>query len=97
MSMTVSSRSSSNTLTKGLWKRAVTFQSMSRTSSPNWYSLTSENAIPLPLKAEWYCPAKMFVLSPRVFISIFLTLESMSFVFNIYGMLLLHSAYSAPW
>ena len=50
--MTVSSLSSSNTLTKGRWKRAVTFQSMSLTSSPYWYSRTSAKAIPLPLKAE---------------------------------------------
>ena len=33
--ITVSSRSSSNTFTYGRLKRAVTFQSMSRTSSPN--------------------------------------------------------------
>lgn len=51
----------------------VTFQSMSRMSSPNWYSRTSENAIPLPLKAEWYCPAKILLDSPRVFISIWRT------------------------
>ena len=72
-SITVSSRSSSNTLTKGRRKRAVTFQSMSRTSSPTWYSRTSEKAIPRPLKAEWYCPAKILLLNPRVFISIFRT------------------------
>ena len=35
ISITVSSRSSSKTLTKGLSNRAVTFQSMSRISSPN--------------------------------------------------------------
>ena len=53
--------------------RAVTFQSMLRTSSPHWYSRTSLKAIPLPLKAEWYCPAKIWCESARVLISIFLT------------------------
>src|SRR5215467_3952038 len=37
--------------------RAVTFQSMRRTSSPAMYCRTSEKAIPRPLKTEWYCPA----------------------------------------
>ena len=37
--------------------RAVTFQSMSRTSSPGMYWRTSENAMPRPLNTEWYCPA----------------------------------------
>src|SRR5690242_19497075 len=37
--------------------RDVTFQSMLRMSSPNWYSRTSENSMPRPLKTEWYSPA----------------------------------------
>src|SRR5215467_10432387 len=37
--------------------RAVTFQSMRRTSSPAMYCRTSEKAIPRPLKTEWYWPA----------------------------------------
>src|SRR6185503_2661729 len=36
--------------------REVTFQSMFRMSSPNWYSRTSENSMPRPLKTEWYSP-----------------------------------------
>ena len=79
-SMTVSSRSSSNTLTKGRLKRAVTFQSMSRISSPYWYSLTSEKAIPRPLKAEWYSPAKILFDSPLVLISIWRTRFKISLV-----------------
>ena len=59
-SITVSSRSSSYTLTYGWFWRAVTFQSMSRTSSPYWYSRTSLKVMPRPLKAVWYSPAKMF-------------------------------------
>ena len=35
--------------------------------------LTSENAIPLPLKAVWYSPEKIWFESPLVFISIFRT------------------------
>ena len=49
---TVISLSSSKTLTYGECRRAVTFQSIFRTSSPYWYSLTSLKAMPLPLKAE---------------------------------------------
>src|SRR5947208_8043031 len=37
--------------------REVTFQSMLLMSSPNWYSRTSENSMPRPLKTEWYSPA----------------------------------------
>src|SRR5882724_11497424 len=37
--------------------RADTFQSMSRMSSPGMYWRTSEKAMPLPLKTEWYWPA----------------------------------------
>src|SRR4051812_41099690 len=36
--------------------RAVTFQSIDRTSSPGWYSRTSSNERPVPLKTEWYSP-----------------------------------------
>ncbi len=50
-SITVISLSSSKTFTNGLLYLAVTFQSMDRTSSPGWYPLTSEKAIPFPLKA----------------------------------------------
>src|ERR1044072_1932267 len=79
-SITVSSRSSSNTLTKGWLKRAVTFQSISRTSSPNWYSLTSLKDMPLPLKALWYSPEKIWLERPLVFISRRLTFLSISAV-----------------
>ena len=37
--------------------RAVTFQSMERMSSPGLYGRTSANAMPRPLKTEWYWPA----------------------------------------
>ena len=77
--ITVSSRSSSYDFTYGRLWRAVTFQSMSRISSPYWYSLTSENTIPRPLKAVWYSPAKMLRLNPRDLISIFLTFFKSSF------------------
>ena len=33
--------------------RAVTFQSIVRTSSPGAYSRTSANSIPRPLKTAW--------------------------------------------
>ena len=82
-SITVSSRSSSKTFTKGLRKRAVTFQSIVRISSPYWYSRTSENVIPLPLKAVWYSPAKMLFDNPRVLISIRRTFFNNSLVSNI--------------
>ena len=36
--------------------RAVTFQSMVRTSSPGSYSRTSANSMPRPLKTAWYAP-----------------------------------------
>src|SRR5688572_5632659 len=41
--------------------RAVTFQSMWRTSSPGWYSRTSSNSMPRPLKALSYSPASRSV------------------------------------
>src|SRR3989449_10796422 len=44
-SITVSSRSSTNFLMNGWFIRAVTFQSMERTSSPGWYSRTSSKFI----------------------------------------------------
>ena len=50
--------------------RAVTFQSMSRMSSPGWYWRTSENAMPRPLNTEWYCPAMRSRASRAVTISI---------------------------
>jgi hypothetical protein len=37
--------------------RAVTFQSIDRTSSPGSYSRTSSNSMPWPRKTEWYSPA----------------------------------------
>ncbi len=49
----VSSRSSVNFLTKGRPARAVTFQSMVRTSSPGLYSRTSSKSMPRPLNTEW--------------------------------------------
>src|SRR4051794_13652909 len=55
--MTVSSRSSTNRLTCGSPVRAVTFQSMVRTSSPGTYGRTSSNSMPRPLNTERYAPA----------------------------------------
>src|SRR6185312_7699306 len=46
---------------------------MVRISSPTWYSLTSLNDIPRPLKAVWYSPENSSCERPRVFISIFRT------------------------
>ena len=56
-SMTVSSRSSRKSLTCGKPVRALTFQSMERTSSPYWYGRTSSNSMPRPLNAERNWPA----------------------------------------
>ena len=50
--------------------RAVTFQSIVRTSSPGWYWRTSTNSMPRPLNTEWYSPAKLSFTSFRVVISI---------------------------
>ena len=61
-----SCRSSTNSLMKRWPRRAVTFQSMARTSSPGWYSRTSENSSPRPLKIEWYSPLKSDSTRPRV-------------------------------
>ena len=77
-STTVSSLSSSNTFTYGERRRAVTFQSMERTSSPQWYSRTSLNAMPRPLNAEWYSPAKIWWDRALVRISILRTLRRRS-------------------
>ena len=77
-SITVSSRSSSKTLTYGARSRAVTFQSILRTSSPYWYSRTSLKAIPLPLNAEWYSPANIWWERAFVRISILRTFLSNS-------------------
>ena len=54
------------------------FQSMLRTSSPYWYSRTSLKAIPLPLNAEWYSPAKIWWERAFVRISILRTFLSNS-------------------
>jgi hypothetical protein len=51
---------------KGVPVRAVTFQSISRTSSPGEYSRTSSKSMPRPLKTEWYSPASASVTSRRV-------------------------------
>jgi hypothetical protein len=42
-----------NIFTYASFMRALTFQSMKRTSSPAWYWRTSLNAMPRPLKTEW--------------------------------------------
>src|SRR6202166_1732793 len=65
----VSSRSSVNFLTKGRPARAVTFQSMVRTSSPGLYSRTSSKSMPRPLNTEWYSPARLSLTMRRVRIS----------------------------
>jgi len=70
MSITVSSRSSVNFLMNGWFSRAVTFQSIARTSSPGWYSRTSSKFMPRPLNTLRYWPAnavstRPFVLSSR--------------------------------
>ncbi len=49
---TASSRSSTYSFTQGSPRRAVTFQSMKRTSSPGMYSRTSANSIPVPRNTE---------------------------------------------
>ena len=46
--------------------RAVTFQSMERTSSPGWYSRTSANSMPCPLNTERYSPVNSEFTRPRV-------------------------------
>src|SRR5262249_19631175 len=64
-----SSRSSWYCFTNGRPLRAVTFQSMERTSSPGWYSRTSENSIPRPRNTLWYSPENTSLTSLRVRIS----------------------------
>src|SRR4051812_3285501 len=70
MSITVSSRSSVNFFTYASPctspSRAVTFQSIERTSSPGWYSRTSSKFIPRPLNTLRYCPANAVSMIPRV-------------------------------
>src|SRR5690348_7318801 len=58
--------------------RAVTFQSMLRTSSPAWYSRTSANSMPCPLKTDRYSPVNSEFTSPRVRSSSSLTWRSTS-------------------
>ena len=58
--------------------RAVTLQSMVRTSSPRRYSRTSANSIPRPLNAEWYSPANRSLTTLRDRISISRTFSSIS-------------------
>ena len=70
MSRSVSSRSSTNFFTNGRPARAVTFQSMVRTSSPGTYSRTASKFMPRPLKTLWYWPASESVTSRLVRISI---------------------------
>src|SRR5665213_3305444 len=65
----VSSRSSVNFFTKAWPVRAVTFQSMVRTSSPGTYSRTSSKSMPRPLKTERYWPASESLTRRRVRIS----------------------------
>ena len=77
---TVNSLSSSKTFTYGAPIRAVTFQSIERTSSPCWYSRFSLNAIPRPLNALAYSPEKILSLKPRDLISTRLTRLSSSTV-----------------
>ncbi len=79
ISSAVSSRSSMCSLTKGRPRRAVTFQSIARTSSPGWYSRTSENSMPRPLKTERYSPLKSDSTRPRVRSSIRRTCAATSF------------------
>lgn len=59
------SRSSSNSLTKGLFIRAVTFQSIHRTSSPTIYSRTPEKAMPCPRNRLRYAPKNSHVVVRR--------------------------------
>src|SRR6056300_291126 len=75
---TVISRSSVNFFTKGCPIRAVTFQSIERTSSPGWYSRKSSKSIPSPLKQLWYSPPKLSRTSPRVRNSILRTRRRIS-------------------
>ena len=51
-----SSRSAIVSRTWGCWSRAVTFQSMRRTSSPGWYSRVSPSSEPWPGTRPRYSP-----------------------------------------
>ncbi len=64
--------------TNGRRIRAVTFQSMDRTSSPGWYSRTSANSMPCPLKTERYSPENRELTSRRVRNSMSFTWRSTS-------------------
>src|SRR3984893_6952229 len=64
--MTVSSRSSMYLRTYGSPIRAVTFQSMERTSSPKSYWRNSSKFMPRPLNTLWYWPAKAVSTKRRV-------------------------------
>ena len=77
-SMTVNSRSSTYLLTWGSPVRAVTFQSIERTSSPGLYCRTSSNSIPRPLNTDRYSPEKPSWTSFRVVISMRRTLLMIS-------------------
>src|SRR5688572_29063901 len=79
--ITVSSRSSTKRLTNGVPRRAVTFQSIVRTSSPGWYSRTSLNSTPRPLKTLEYSPEKTSLTRWRVWISRSLTFCASSAMF----------------
>ena len=62
----VSSLSSMCCLMNGRPRRAVTFQSIDRMSSPGWYSRTSANSRPRPLNTEWYSPLNRDSTNPLV-------------------------------
>src|SRR5581483_8577808 len=64
--------------TNGRPVRAVTFQSIDRTSSPGTYSRTSSKSMPRPLKTEWYWPANVSCASRFVRISRWRTLARIS-------------------
>ncbi len=68
-SITVSSRSSTYVFTYGVPIRAVTFQSIERTSSPGSYCRTSENSMPRPRNTLWYSPRNTLATSRRARIS----------------------------
>ena len=70
MHITERSRSSTNCFTHGVPMRAVTFQSIRRTSSPSTYSRASANSMPAPRKTERYSPPSNEAVRRRVRISI---------------------------
>src|SRR5258708_13918931 len=95
-SITVNSRSSSNSLLKGWLNRAETFQSMNRISSPAAYSRTSRKLIPRPLKALWYSPVKRWRVSLLLFISSSRTFFNISAVVSIKVWVLLLILHRSP-